>query len=432
MSIAAPRAVPLGNPDAAGEPVSRAEPPRVLVLLCAVSLALLPVLRPSATGNTSPVDVPMGLSMVAAVVWALRAQVRLHVPYAVPVIVLVLAGLLATLFSPLPTAALSDLLKDVYLLVWTAVLVNVWRSGAALRLSLRVWVASSAVWAAVLIATYFLHLDAISGVNSTDGPRASLLTGDPNMLATYFDISIMVVVATRFPRRLPLRLGVVGLLLGGLALTLSNGGAIALLLAGAVTLAIIWARRSPLTLALGLAAVLSLVGASALAGVSPSTLQDAASASGNSALANSFGRSTESSYERTTILQESIDLFNQDGWIGWGPQTTKSVLDAQLGPYPNEAHDDYMAALSERGLLGGLGVVLLIFAIGFRARSLLPPIGGREGAFADALPMPAALFGAVIGVAFMSTNEEILHARHVWALFAAVAAYHLWAKGGRT
>lgn len=430
MSIAASPAADAEILGAAGEPLSASEPPRLLVLLCASSLALLPVLRPSAPGNTSPVDLPMALSIAVAVVWALREKIQLHVPYAVPVAVIVLAGTVATLFSPFPTTALSELAKDGYLLVWAALLVNVWRSPRAFRLSLRVWVMSSVAWAAILIATYYLHIDAISGVNSTDGPRASLLTGDSNMLATYFDISIMVVVGTRFPRRLPLRLGSLSLLLGGLALTLSNGGVIALLLAAAVTLAILAARRSPLALALGATAALLLVGGSLLYGASISTLQDAASGSGNSALANSLGRSTESSYERATIFQESIGLFNQDGWIGWGPQTTKPALDAQLGPYPNEAHDDYMAALSERGLLGGLGVALLVIAIGFRARTLL--VGGGSRDFVAALPVPAALFGAVVGVAFISTNEEILHARHVWALLAGIAAYHQWARRGPT
>jgi hypothetical protein len=41
---------------------------------------------------------------------------------------------------------------------------------------------------------------------------------------------------------------------------------------------------------------------------------------------------------------------------------------------------------------------------------------------------PNALFGALIGTLVASTVYELLHVRHVWALFGLLAALSLWPR----
>jgi O-antigen ligase len=391
---------------------------------------MLPMLRPSGPGNSSPVDVLIGLCIVMTAVWAVRSRPRLHLPYAVPVGIMFAAGAIAGLAGPFPGLTLLTLFQDLVLLSWAAALVAVARAPGAFRLLLRAWAAGATAWAALLLITYPLGIHAVSGVNATDGPRASLLAGDPNLLATYFVVSIMVTAAAGWPARRWLRGVLIAVQVGGLVLTFSNGGMLALAVATGVALVIRGVRRmGPIPVAIPIAVAVLIAGAAIWAGLGISTVQDAARDSGRPVLENSLGRSDQSVWQRQTILQESIDLFHQRGWIGWGPEATKGELLAQQAPYANEAHDDYFAALIERGLLGAFGLLVLIAAISFRLRSLIR--GRARSAFNAVMPGTASVVGAVLGMATFATNESILHLRQVWALFAIVAAWHLWAAARR-
>ena len=82
-------------------------------------------------------------------------------------------------------------------------------------------------------------------------------------------------------------------------------------------------------------------------------LRNLAATSNQPLLVNSLGRSAQSSSERSLLIQESIELYQRgDGLVGLGPASTKPLLAAGLYPYANEAHDDFLAALSERGVPG--------------------------------------------------------------------------------
>jgi hypothetical protein len=397
-----------------------------VLLTGAASLFLLPLLRPSGPGNSSPVDVVIALTIVTTLAWAVRSRLPLHVPYGIAVGILFVAGAIAGLAGPFPTLSLLELSQDLFLLAWCAALVNMARSPAAFRFLLRAWALGAILWAALLIVAYGAGVTAISGVNDTEGPRASLLAGDPNLLATYFVISIMVTAASGWPARPALRVAAFGLLLGGLGLTFSNGGMLALSIGVGVSLAIWSVRRFGLVpTTVPVAALALMLGTATLAHVGVSTFQDLARTSGQPFLQNSLGRSNQSSQERGTIIDESMVLLNQGGLLGWGPRATKSELAAQQAAYANEAHDDYLAAVVERGLLGGIGLLVLIAALGMRVRTL---VGRRQAAaFRGVIPHTAPIAGAVIGLAVFATNEQVLHFRQVWALFAVIAAYHLWA-----
>jgi hypothetical protein len=341
--------------------------------------------------------------------------------------ILVAAGAIAGLRGPFPSLSLLQLLQDVVLFAWCAALVNVARSPGAFQVLARAWSLSAVGWAAVLVVAYARGITAVSGVTPVQGPRASLLAGDPNLLATYFVVSIMVVAATGFPTRRRLRIPAYLLLLAGLALTFSNGGVLALGVAIAVSLALrAFGRRALVAAAVPAGMLLLILGLVLWSGLGVNTVQALARESNQPLLQNSVGRSDQSAWERTTILQESIVLFHEGGLLGWGPRATKPVLADHQAAFVNEAHDDYFASVIERGLLGGVGLLVLIAAIVFRARLL---VGGEPSAgFRRAIPHPLPLVGAAAALAFFSTNEQVLHFRQAWALFAFIAAYALWAR----
>jgi O-antigen ligase len=409
------------RPDAAGQPQVAAP----VLGTVAAGLAFMPLLRPSGPGNSSPVDVLIGLSIAAVLVWAARSGQLLRLPYAWPVAVLVAAGAIAGLVGPFPGLSLLQLVQDLALFAWCAAIVNAARSPGALRFLLGAWAWSAIGWAAVLVAAYAAGNQALAGVTAREGARASLLVGDPNLAATYFVVSLLVIAGSAIPAHRALRIPAYVLLLVALGLTGSNGGMLALGASIAVAAAIWSARRFGLVATMPVVALILVAGAAVGSSVSLGDVQRLARDSGQPLLQDSVGRSDASLEERRTLLQESAVLFYEGGALGWGPRATKSVLAAQQAPYAKEAHDDYVGAVVERGLLGGVGLLLLAAAVALRARSLVR--ARAAPAFARALPHTAPIVGAVIGVAVFATNEQVLHFRHVWALLAVVAAYHLWA-----
>src|SRR5258708_30538487 len=97
------------------------------------------------------------------------------------------------------------------------------------------------------------------------------------------------------------------------------------------------------------------------------------------------------------------------------------------------AHDDYGASLVERGLLGSVALVFLLVIVGARCRRISSR--GLRPRYASIFPRPELLGTAVIGMFISAMFYQVLHFRHVWALFGVVAAVDLWgrraSRGGR-
>jgi hypothetical protein len=80
-------------------------------------------------------------------------------------------------------------------------------------------------------------------------------------------------------------------------------------------------------------------------------------------------------------------------------------------------------------VLGLVGFVLLLGGIALRALSL-----GRRPLTRDSsaiVARPNALVGAVAATMVAMAVVELLHVRHVWTLFAFVAALSLWGREWR-
>jgi hypothetical protein len=175
-------------------------------------------------------------------------------------------------------------------------------------------------------------------------------------------------------------------------------------------------------------AFLSLGGYLIVTNVNFASIQSKAQASHYAFIRDGIGRGQTSVSQRSSILGESMQLYRGGGALGAGPVSTKTRLQAEQAPFVKEAHDDYVAALTERGVLGLIGLALLIGTIAGNAWSQLrPPASGH----ASAIVRPNAIAGATVGTFLAMAVVELLHVRHVWTLFALVAALALQGREQR-
>ncbi|HET6875919.1 MAG TPA: O-antigen ligase family protein [Jatrophihabitans sp.] len=393
---------------------------RFAVISMAIAVAAQPLLHPSGPGNSSPVDVFTLVSLLAVLAWAASARVRVRAPYAFAVGLMVLGGAIAGAAGPLPGTALLTIVQDIVLAVWCAALATLASSPRRLALLANAWAYASVVAAAILVAGYLAHISAITGVVAREGNRVLFTFGDPNYAATYWTLSIFVLYACGRPRHRGLR--VLGYVLLGWALLLteSNGGVVEVLVGLSVIAILTQTRRRGAAGGIATALVIVGIAASAAVFLPVSKIQTWARDSGQSYLENSIGRSNDSSAQRGQLISESFQLYAQDGWLGSGPASTKQLLTDRGYTYAKEAHDDYLAALTERGPIGLLGLLCLVGSVAVRAR------GVARAAMFDrrtAVPHPGGLLAAAAAAGVAGTYYEVLHFRFVWVLLAFIAAY---------
>lgn len=388
-----------------------------------IAVVAQPLVHPSGPGNSSAVDAFVLLALLATGLWAATSGMQLKAPYAVPVAVMVVAGALAGLVGPLPSSALLAVVQDLVLIAWCTAVVNVSRLPGALRLITRAWAVSSVCWAGILVAAWLLHVTPVLGRTVTEGNRVLFTFGDPNYAGTYWVCSIFVVYATHpFSARWLRRLGY-ALLITALLLTESNGAVLELVVGGAIVLLFNVARRRGLMAAVTLLVLIVTTGGVLSQTVSMTGIQTWARDSGQPFLVNSVGRSNDSSSQRGTLIGESLELYESDGLLGSGPATTKQLLFERQYPYAKEAHNDYLAALVERGPLGVTGMLLLVIGAIWRAATVLR-LAYRRRLRTD-LPRPEGIIAALAAMALAGTFYEVLHFRFVWILLALTATLSL-------
>jgi len=392
-----------------------------------LAVCVLPLLRPAGPGNTGAVDLGVVAVMLVAALWLSGHRHPVRFPYVLPVALALVAGAIAGLAAG---GGLIALAQDVFLLGWAAAVANLGRSPALLATLVRAWGLSVTGWAAVLLAGVVVHVSWLSGQTALDGSRASLTLGDPNLAADYFLVGLLVLRAGQVPQRRSLRLLCCAVIVTAIVLTGSNGGLTALVLATVAgwLFRLVRAGRAPSALlaacllasaAVAAASTVDLAGVAARARVSAPVLRD------------SIGREAESGGSRQTLVHEALSLWlRDDSPLGVGPSGTKAALEAEQAPYVKEAHDDYLAAVVERGVLGGVALAWLVAMVAVRSwrisrRDALRP------EFAAVLPRPELLAAAAGAVLLSALFYEVLHFRHVWALFGLIAAVEIWGRRER-
>jgi O-antigen ligase len=391
--------------------------------LVVAAIVTLPALQPTGPGNTGPVDVAILLAVAATALWAWADRRPAIAPYAVPVMVIVAGGAIGALNGGAATASMVAIAQDAFLLLWTIAVAMTCSTPGGLRLVLRSWIVAAFLWASFLVmALLTQHLN-LAGVAQGNGTRAAITFGDPNLAADYFFVSLMLVLASRYPRRRVLRLGVEAMVLTAIMFTGSNGGFFAVVVGFAVVTAAWAIRRFGV---MPVIAGLALMGVTAYFASFLVDIHDLAhrtQISNNLELKYSVARSPESLQDRKVLFDETTSLYLHGSLLGIGPAQTKTALQREQAPYVKEAHDDYLASLVERGIIGFVGLLLLLGELAARSRLLL--MRGPPRRFAAEIPCPTALVGAVLGLAVSGLFYETLHFRHLWAVWGIVAALTL-------
>ncbi len=398
----------------------------VAVVLSAVVIGLLPLAFPIGPANIAPVDGIILIAIVACLVWAHAEGHRWRLPYVVPVGLLLVGAALGALTGPVPWLGVIAIGQDLLLVAWCAVVANLSRSAANLRVLMAAWVYSSIGWVTLLFVGLAIGSPLLTGQTASEGSRVSLTFGDPNLAASYFFVSIMVIWATALPRRRWVRVAAYAALLTGLGLTGSNSGIIALVIGATVAALLGIYRRAGLVPAIVLGAFLLLVGGVAAATISPANVQSAAQRSGYAFIRDGVGRSVQTGDDHALIVREGLRLYLTGPVLGEGPVSTKVRLRAENAPRVKEAHSDYIAALAERGVIGFLGLLVLIASVGFRSVSVAAR--GLSDGFGAVVRRPNALTGALVGTLAAGAVYELLHVRHVWTLFGLIAALSIWGR----
>ncbi|WP_433328501.1 O-antigen ligase family protein [Spirillospora sp. CA-294931] len=419
-------------PDAPPPPLKRRWPVAGVVIVAGIASLpmLMPFGLPPGPGNTGLPDAVLVLVTATTFLWAAARRVPVHWPFLVPTLLTVLAGGVAALVTG---AGSLTLVKDLFVLLWCVSLASLGRDLGLLRLAMRAWVYIGTFYALVMIFGFVIGNDVLSG-KQVDGERAMFTFGDANYASNWFICCFFIARAARVPERAGHRYAVCAVLLVAEVLTGSNGGALALIVAVLLGCLFRLFREGRAHHAVAVGTLAVVVGGSGVALVSIVDIQpylDRASAA-SPILRDSIGRTTgESTESRGTVFATTVKMIEEQKhpW-GIGAGETENAMRVNQETYVREAHNDYIAAVLERGFLGGVALIVLVYALLLRCLRI-----ARRGAlrpeYAAAVPRPE-LFAALVSVFLVSALfYETLHYRHGWAFFGLIAALDLFGRRDR-
>lgn len=392
---------------------------------------LMPFGLPPGPGNTGLPDLALIGVTAVAMLWAGTRRLPVRWPFLIPTLLTIIAGGIAAIVND---AGALTLVKDLFVLLWAVSLANLGRDPSLLRVALRAFVAIGTCYALVMITGFVLGLDALSG-KQVDGERAMFTFGDANYASNWFICIFFIARATRYPGTAWRRWAVCGILLTAELLTGSNGGLLALIIAILLGHLFRLVREGRAHHAIAVGAFAAFVGGAGVTVVTQVNIQpllDQASQT-SPILRDSIGRTTgESTNSRSTVLATTLQMIEEQThpW-GIGPGQTEKEMLVRQETYVREAHNDYVASVLERGFLGGVALIVLVFVLLLKCVRIARR-NALTGEYARLVPRPE-LFGALIAVFLISgLFYETLHYRHGWAVFGLIAALDLSrsAQGG--
>ncbi|MGP4026655.1 O-antigen ligase family protein [Actinomadura sp. 3N407] len=440
-SAAPAGAAPAGAPAGAAPPREPREPPelrrrwRPEAAALVAGIASLPLLMPAGLapgpGNTGLPDVVLIVLAVTTFLWAGTRKLPVRWPFLLPTLLTVIAGGIAALAND-GVGALT-LLKDLYVLLWAVCIANLGRDPSLLRVALRAFVWVGTIYALVMMTGFAIGNDAMSG-KQVDGERLMFTFGDANYAANWFICVFFIARATRFPERTWKRRTVCGILIAAELLTGSNGGLLALCCALLLGYLFRLFREGKAHHAVAVGAAAVFLGGGAVTAVTQFDVQPLLdrAAEASPLLRDSIGRTTgESTESRSTVFTTTWHMIEAQAhpW-GIGAAQTETQMRVRQEPYVQEAHNDYIASVLERGFLGGIALILMLSVLVLRSVRI-----ARRGAlapeYARLVPHPE-LFGALLAVFFIcALFYEVLHYRHGFAIFGLIAALDLFGRRTR-
>jgi O-antigen ligase len=407
---------------------------RVNLWLLSGTIALLPLLVPRGPGQSAPVDAVALLFVLFCLGGLLWRGRPLHLPAKGALALIVAASVVATAASLSLSDSLLSLLIEAYLILLFLCVVNdLADDRRALRTALTVWTVAALIWAAVFVGFYYHVLpeglqQLLVEHSKGGGYRVAGASKNPNLAASYMMTSFFVLLASPWPRRRAARLGTAVFLLLAVYVTGSNGALLGLI-AGVAVLAVAACLRGSRTPSQHL----QVVGAAMVVGVAMLTaglllvgipqvgvsdVKAIAARERGGVLEGNLGRLNRSVSSRLTIWSNAWNGTGSRVLIGVGPDAAPKIPFAER-TIRRGLHNDYLAFLIERGLLGLLGL-LAFCAIVLRWSGRLLAAGSQEDG--RGRWRAAGLAGAVVANLVLATNHESFHFRHVWLLFGLVWA----------
>lgn len=427
--VALPRTLAPDRPLRAPDPAARREPAlsarqlRVLMPVFIASILALPMQTPRYDYNVTPSDVVILLFIVLAAASFWRSRVRLRLPLTAGFVLAITGGAVAVTQSIVTRESASALLQDAYLFAWFLLVVNL-IAVAPEKLVRR----AAVVWMLVAVAvgtfTWIIQLRCPESIpvifGHTTATRFCRVSGtlfDENLAGYFLVIGLFVAWAAPRPRGLFGKAIVTVPIVLGINATQSIT-ALIVLIAGAVATAAVSfvSRRQAAAAATILVLALAVI---AVAALPPDFERDPSgvlqSIGSEGTFEGSLGRSDTAFSGRSQRWREALQFFGGNLLIGIGPASTDNALAAQRAPIGGELHNDYVAGFLERGVVGGIGVVVLFGAAAAWAMRVAIDRSLRRRGW-----RPAAFAGAMIAVLLTAITLETLHFRHQWLLFALV------------
>lgn len=414
---------------------------RLLVIWFAGTIVLMPIKIIDFPSNFELVDIwiLMGLP-VFLLFYSIKPHGTINLTYAIPIWLVMISSLLSTFASPAVSNSLVVMLKEIYLFIWfmliTAFLsmLNTWE----LRHILYVWTLV-VILHGLLMITQFLSPEVWQFTNSLGGNLVKHETYRPsglficdsagcaNKAAIFQYMGFVPLLLAGFSRRTVIASGIflfVSILItGSMGATLAflSGTTIAgitfiLLKKDLLLMVDYFLRVVLLTLLLGWAfyALFSL-------NISPDQKYL------NHLESILVGRYEKSSGARFNLWQRGIEVMLDHDALLWGvgPENFRVLDPAQSD---NQLHNDALAFLVERGLIGFLGLGLFAGIAVRRALSLLYLAGRRP----EKTRLEVVVFlAALVAILVESLTHQVFRTRELWLVLALQEAVYFGMMSSR-
>jgi O-antigen ligase len=337
--------------------------------------------------------------------------------YAVPMCLIFVASFLSTFGAPAPRNSLIVILKEGYAYVWFVTLVAILATLNArdLRRILVVWSGMVFLHGFVIVAQFvspdFWRLTASLADKSNDFEiyRPSGLFMNANSAAFFQLLGFVPLVLARPSKKVAMISGL--LLLLTMLLTGSMGATVAFIAGLGVALMVISLSGHlvfTINLLARLAIIMSILGGSLFFFISENQRYQ------YHFERILFGRAERSSEGRLDLWQRGLDVYLDNNVFLWGigPENFR-VVDPAMNN--NQLHNDFIAFLVERGLLGVLGLLLFATLVVSRAAHMVLICNKSP----DRSQLAAVVFlGAIIAAAVESLTHQVFHFRELWLVLA--------------
>jgi O-antigen ligase len=403
---------------------------RLIVVWLAGITVSLPIKIINLPSNFELVDIwiLMGLPVVLSI-YIMGRNRMINLTYAVPIWLVMVSSLLSTFTSHAASNSLIVMLKEIYLFAWFTV-VTVFLStlnARDLRRVLYVW-SAVVVLHGLLIIAQFLSPDLWRFTNSLGGnsvaheiyrPAGLFIcdhAGCANKAAFFQLLGFVPLLLAGFSKKTTMLLGIISF--SSMLVTGSMGATVALI-CGAIAALIVIAvfKKSFLVI---IKVFLRFVFASLLlGGVSYLVISQ------NQDYSNHFeriilGRFDKSSGSRFNLWQRGINVLFEHNSLLWGvgPENFRVLDPAQTD---NQLHNDTLAFLVERGLIGLLGLGLFA-GIGLRRSLSILQISNK---MPDRARWELVVFlAAIVATMVESLTHQIFRTRELWLVLAVQEAIY--------